>query len=410
MENMNIQPKFNIGCMGSVGDGKSTIIKMFTDKETQQDSREKKRNITINQGFGNMKIWEDTITGEYTSTDSTPDEMVNNKLINHISFVDCPGHQQLIKTMLGALELMHGAIIVVAVDQSLTMKPQLAQHLAAAKLGSINKIIICMNKIDLVTKDELMKRKEELDKMLKLYDIKPYKIIPTCFNKKIGYNHIISSIMELFNPNELYNTNKPPIFNISRTFDINKPGTDWTDVTGGVIGGTLKSGKFKIGDMLEIHPGFITINKTAKTHKDKFICMPISITVNSIMTDTTQLTEATAGGLIGIGTDLDPFYCKKNALVGHIAGFPGQVPNIYSEIVLKTTIIDTFGFKWEPKIKDIVTLKIGTLTCEARLVEIENKLNFKFELNNPVCIDTNENIIVCREIDKILRVVAQGTL
>ena len=155
------QPIFNIGCIGAVSDGKSTLVKETTGIVTPTHSKERERNITINQGFGNMKIWQHN--DNYITTDSTVHSMDNYTLVNHISFVDCPGHQELIKTTLGALELMSGAIIVIAVDQPLTMKPQLMQHLAAAKLGSIDKIIICMNKIDLVTKEVLMKRKEELD-------------------------------------------------------------------------------------------------------------------------------------------------------------------------------------------------------------------------------------------------------
>ena len=394
---MNHQPILNIGCLGSVSDGKSTLVKMLTGIETQQDSREKVKNITINQGFGNMKIFKNKDT--FITTDSNTSNIPEHELVNHISFVDCPGHQELIKTMLGALELMNGAIVIVAVDQPITMKPQLAQHLSAAKLGAIDKIIICMNKIDLVDKAVLMKRKYELDTLLKTYDIKPYRIIPTCFNKKIGLNHLVNTIMELFNPDELLDSTKNPIFNISRTFDFNKPGTDWDDVVGGVVGGTLKSGKLKIGDKIEIRPGIIS------NIKGKISWEPLIVSIVSLKTDTTDLEEAVPGGLIGIGTDLDPFYCKKNALVGHVAGFPDNMPNVFVLINITISSIQN----WEPTLKDNVLLKMGTLTCDAKLVII-NKKQYKFELSKPVCIRDNENIIICRNINKILTVVGNGIL
>jgi translation initiation factor 2 subunit 3 len=407
---MNIQPIMNIGCLGSVSDGKSTLVKMLTGIETQKDSREKVRNITINQGYGNMKIYKNLQTGNYITTDSNNITYDDCELVHHISFVDCPGHQELIKVTLGALELMNGAIVIVAVDQPLSSKPQLAQHLAAAKLGSIDKIIVCMNKIDLVDKETLYKRKEELDVMLQKYNIVPHIIIPTCFNKKIGMNHLVNAIMELFNPIQYIDMIKAdsPLFNISRTFDINKPGTIWNNMLGGVVGGSLVCGKLSVGQEIEIRPGILSKNK-----QGKIISQPITTTITSIKTDTMELKEALPGGLIGIGTDIDPFYCQKNALVGHMVGLPGHMPNTFNEIVIQINLLDMFGFKWEPKVRDMVTLKIGTYTCEGRLMEINNKKSpilCKFDITKPVCIRNNENIIVCREFEKIIRVVAQAKL
>ena len=182
------QPIINIGCLGSVSDGKSTLVEKLTNIKTQKHSNEKHRNITIKQGYANMKIWENN--DDYYTTNSNIENYNNYNLVNHISFVDCPGHQELIKTMLSSISLMDGAIVIIAVDQPLNNKPQLIQHLAAAKLSNIKNIIICMNKIDLVKKDILYQRKQELDILLEKYDIKPFIIIPTCFNKKIGLNKI----------------------------------------------------------------------------------------------------------------------------------------------------------------------------------------------------------------------------
>ena len=241
MSTLNYQPIINIGCLGSVSDGKSTLVEKLTGTKTQRHSSEKARNITKNQGYANMKIWSDTSvdnTITYHTTDTHPTELKDSngndcKLVNHISFVDCPGHQELIKVMLSSIALMDGAVVVVAVDKPLNEKPQLIQHLAAVKLGKINKIIVCMNKIDLVPKDLLLQRKQELDEMLEQYGICPYAVIPTCFNKMIGMNYVLKAIMELFNPDNFTERNSiAPIFRISRSFDINKPGTNWDEITG----------------------------------------------------------------------------------------------------------------------------------------------------------------------------------
>ena len=392
---MNLQPICNIGTLGSVSDGKSTLVEKLTGIKTQRHSAEKVRNITIKAGYANLKIWL-TKDNKYTTfKDPDNNDHEDYKLINHISIPDLAGHSSYVSTVLSSISLMDGAIIVIAVDQPLINKPQLIQHLAISKLAGIKKIIICMNKIDLISKSLLLERKKELDLILDKYDIKPYTIIPTCFNKKIGINYLISAIMELFNPEEyLARTINKPLFIINRTFDINKPGTNWNKVVGGVLGGTLISGKLKVGDEIEIGPGF------ENTFKSKII---------SIKTDTTELEEVTPGGLIGLGTNLDPFYCKNDKLIGNVVSLVGELPKLYNEIFLNITLIDIFGYKWDPKINDIITLQIGTRVCEAKLIKIDDK-KYKFELFKPTCINENQNIIICKNFDKTLKIVANSYL
>lgn len=394
------QPIINIGCLGSVSDGKSTLIAKLTGIKTQKHTDELKRNITINQGYGNLKIFYDNVN--YYTTDSTGN-VEDCKLVNHISFVDCPGHHELIQTMLSSIVLMDGAIIVIAVNQPLSQKPQLIQHLAAAKLGKINKIIICMNKIDLVTKEVLKERKQELDKMLIDYGIKPFAIIPTSFNKKINMKYVISAIMELFNPEEyITRATSDPIFRISRSFDINKPGVNWEQVVGGVIGGSLFNGKLKIGDQIEIKPGQVNKGKDGK-----FTCVPIITNVLSIKTDTTELNEIIPGGLIGIRTDLDPYYCKHNGLSGQVVGKIGTLPDISYDITFNVDIVTSFGFSWVPKVNDLVMLQIGTKMSDAKLTKI-NKDSYTFTFTKPICITNNQHIIICYNINKILKIVGEG--
>jgi translation initiation factor 2 subunit 3 len=402
------QPIINLGCLGSVSDGKSTLVEKLTGVKTQRHSSEKIRNITIKQGYGNMKIWSPDSTDYFTTDTNTTTYTTGDgdecKLVNHISFVDCPGHQELIQTMLSSIALMDGAIVVVAVDQPIDKKPQLIQHLAAAKLGKIKNLIICMNKIDLVKKEVLMERKAELDQLLEKYDIKPYVIIPTCFNKNIGIKYLLRAIMTLYNPSKyMERTNDSPLFRVSRTFDINKPGTNWEDINGGVIGGSLFNGTLKVGDKIEIRPG-----QVSKTREGKFTCQPILTTVLSIKTDTTDLEKIIPGGLIGIRTDLDPFYCKNDVLSGNVAGTEGTLPNVYNQIVIKPIMVTTFGFVWEPKVSDVIMIQIGTKICEAKLVSMTTD-NFKFDLTKPVCISNNQHLIICRNLDKVLRIVGEAT-
>lgn len=403
---MDKQPIINIGLLGSVSDGKSTLVKQLTGTQTQRHSNEKSRNITIKQGYGNMKIWQSSHGYLATNSEARPNDGddIEYPLANHISFVDCPGHQELIQTMLSSISLMDGAIIVIAVDQPMAMKPQLIQHLAAAKLANITKIIVCMNKIDLVSIDTLREYKKELDNLLAKYSIVPYAIIPTCFNKKIGLGYLLNAIMKLFNPTDyLERIGSNTCFAISRTFDINKPGTQWDEISGGVIGGSLLAGKLEVGDKIEIRPG-----QMSKGPNGKYVCQPIQTTILSIKTDTCDLQTIVPGGLIGIKTDMDPFYCKNDALSGNVAGLVGTLPNIYSSLTINVILVTLFGFEWVPKPNDIVMLQIGTNISEAKLVQI-NDMHMLFDLAKPTVVADNQHIIICKNIEKILRIVAEGT-
>jgi translation initiation factor 2 subunit 3 len=399
--NMDNQPILNIGCFGSVSDGKSTLVEKLTGIKTQKHSNEKIKNITIKLGYANMKIWEKNNEYITSNSDINHDDY---KLINHISFVDCPGHQELINTMLTSINIINGAIIVIAIDQPLNKKPQLIQHLAAIKLGKIKNIIVLLNKIDLVKKDILLYRKEEVDELLNKYDIKPKYIIPVCLNKKINLNYVIESIVQVFNPDNILNHNSTPLFRISRSFDINKPGTDYNDLSGGVIGGTLLQGKLKLNDEIEIRPGIISKDKNNKINYN-----PIKTKILSIKTDNIELNEISPGGLVAIKTDIDPYYTKNDCLTGNILGYINELPNIYTKINLKINITKDFDYIYEPKINDNLFLQIGTKNENSILKNIKNDI-YELELLKPICICNNDNIIVCKNDNKILKIIGSGYL
>ena len=419
MTSITKQSIFNIAFLGHVAHGKSSCVRACTNIVTQQDSREKVKNITINVGYANMKIWKDPSGKLHTSSSellSYQNQLGEEcELVNHISCSDCPGHQSLIQTMLSAISTVDGAIVIVAVNESLSSSPQLIQHLAAAKLAKITKIIVCMNKIDLVTKDVVMQRKQELDELLSRYDIVPHVVIPTCFNKKIGIDRLAIAIMELFNPSEYIKNlgDSDTLFAIVRTFDTTRPGTQWDQVIGGVFGGSLQSGTIKKGDVLEIRPGLVMKNKDGV-----FECTPFRTTVQAIESQKMPLDSLIPGGLASISTDIDPYYfkgngqtkgAKKDSLIGHVVGTPDKMPSVFIEVSFEMNFVTTFGFSWKPVMKDVIVIQIGTRVCDAQVKEID-KNTIKVDLAKPCCISDNEHIIVCKVIDKILRIVGEGVI
>jgi translation initiation factor 2 beta subunit (eIF-2beta)/eIF-5 len=120
---------------------------------------------------------------------------------------------------------------------------------------------------------------------------------------------------------------------IIRTFDINRPHTSIDLLSGGIIGGSLSSGYVSVGDILEIRPGILTITK------GKWFSRPFFTIVKSIHTEKNQFDTAFPGGLIAIGTTLDPGYCKSDKLVGQIVSRPGHHHDMFSKLELKMTTI-----------------------------------------------------------------------
>ena len=398
------QPVLNVGMLGSVSDGKSTCVRELTGIKTQRHSSEKTRNITIKPGYANLKIWSDG--DKLYSTDSKPTILSKNdrdcNLVHHLSFIDCPGHQELILTMLGSIRLMDAVIVIVSAADPIEKKPQLIQHLAAIKLSGIKKILVCLNKLDLVTKDVANERYEELQKVLSKFDIKPIKIIPTSFNKKIGVSWLLQEILDNFIPNN--NVDEVSRFMATRSFDINKPGSNWNDLKGGVLGGSLFNGKLNVDDVIEIRPGIC-----GKGKNGKLISQPIKTKILSIKTDQEELENMLPGGLMGVGTDIDPFYCKDDQLAGNIIGLEGTLPSVYDSIELKFELIEDFGGVWKPKVNDNVFLQVGTLSISSILTQVLKK-TIKLSLSRPACIDEDLMIMISHKEDGIMKIVASGKI
>ena len=396
---------FNLGTLGSVSDGKSEMIYQLSGIRTQRDSREKKRNITIKAGYANIKIWKcEQCFKLYSSNECELYNCIycNNSCIvnNHISFVDCPGHQELIETMMSSISLMKGAIVIISVVEPLKQKPQLIQHLISAKVSNLNKLIICMNKCDLVSINTVKIRKTELDELLKKLDIKPLIIIPTSFTQKIGIDYLIKSINYFFSDDEKI-INDKKLFRITRSFDINQPGINYDMIKGGCIGGSLISGSFNINDEVEINPGILTKNKDGRfTHK------PIITKLLSFESDKIKLNHLEPGGLVAILTNIDPYYCKNDLLKGNIITSIGEALPVYDEIKIEFNKIDDFEGTWTPKNNDKIFLQISNMFTEAKIIKIKDII-ITLQLIKPVCIDNDSKILICIK-QPILKIVGIG--
>lgn len=382
------QPMLNIGMLGSVSDGKSTTVLKLTGIKTQKYSSELKRNITIKPGYANMKIYSNN--DKLNSCNST--ESLDGVLINHISFIDCPGHYELIVTMLSNIQLMDGVILVVSAAEKLSNKPQLLQHLQAIQIGKFDKVIVLFNKLDLITKDLAIERKKELDTLLDKFNIKPKTIIPTAMNLELGKQNVLRSIMKYFPPSN--KNNNKNLFYITRSFNINNNNCSYKDIKGGVIGGSLLNGQFKVNDEIEIRPGIINSDNSNISSK------PIITNITSLQSDNLKLDKIDPGGLIGIGTNIDPIYTSNDNLTGHIVGLKGTLPDVYMKLEVNYECINNE----KVNNNDLLYLQIGPMNCKSKYI------NDVFYLEKPCCVDNNMMIIISKKINNKFCIIAYGYL
>jgi translation initiation factor 2 subunit 3 len=403
---MDKQPIINIGMLGSVSDGKSTTVHSMTGVKTQKHSNEMKRNITIKPGYANMKIYKSNET-----SDSSHYNIKKGELVHHVSFIDCPGHYQLIVTMLSCIKLMDGIILVVSAAEPIEKKPQLIQHIMAIKISGIKNVIVLLNKLDLIKKPVALERYKKLVELLNKYEIEPKIIIPVCMNHSIGVDVLLQSIMKYMPPrinriDRIDSIDSPnSYFMISRSFDINKVNINALNLVGGVVGGSLISGSFKVGDEIEILPGIINKNSEGnlihKSHYTKII---------SLKSEITDLDVVEPGGLIGIGTNIDPFYCKNDKMIGMVIGLKGTLPPVYYTIKVKYTELDSFSDnkKWI-KFKGVpVIVIIGTNCVDSNIINVNDNI-IELKLVKPVCID-NDMIVLCDKTLESFNIVGYGYL
>ena len=239
MTNQNLE-EINVGVVGHIDHGKTTLLSQLTGKFADTHSEELKRGITIKLGYAEIIISKDK---EYNINSE-------GKAQRYVSFIDAPGHEMLMATMLSGAATMDAAILVIAANEGI--KPQTKEHLMALQAKKIKNIIVVQNKIDLVTKERAVENYKVIKDFLKGTVAENSPVIPISAQQNVNMDKLLQALVEIEIPER--NPKDKPVFLIARSFDINKPGTKINDLKGGVLGGILKQGTLKIGDEIEIKP------------------------------------------------------------------------------------------------------------------------------------------------------------
>jgi translation initiation factor 2 subunit 3 len=400
------QPCVNIGTAGHVDHGKTTLIQALTGVWTSVHSQELKRGITIRVGYSDAAFYKckncESPLG-YSTTPKCPNCKKESELSRVVSFVDSPGHESLMANMLSGAALMDGAMLVVAANETVP-KPQTKEHLLALQTLGIKQIILVQNKVDLVSYKEALTNYNDILKFVKGTKIAKSPIIPISAQSRLNIDALIGAIEENIETPSRDET-RNPIMHVLRSFDVNKPGTKIKEIKGGVIGGSLTHGILKLGDEIEIRPGIL--------NEKKKIYESIHTEIVSLGTGAGRVEMAKPGGLIAIGTKLDPSLTRSDSLIGSVIGKPDTLPENSQSAKIEVNLFDSaVGDADETKVLPIqvgesLRLNVGTAPVLSKVEKVKSGI-IEVQFRRPVCLFEKNNVAISRRIADRWRLIGAG--
>ena len=405
-------PEVNIGVVGHVDHGKTTLVQALTGVWTMRHSEEIKRAMTIKLGYADGDVW--VCDGCDYPEMYTPEPVceckpgVKPRLVRRLSFVDAPGHETLMNVMLSGAAVMDGAILVIAANEPCP-QPQTREHLVALEILGVKNIVVVQNKVDVVTPERARESYREIERFLKGTIAEGAPVIPMSALKRVNVDALLAAI-ERYIPTPERDLDKPPIMYVLRSFDVNKPGTLPEKLVGGVLGGSVIQGKFRVGDEIEIRPGL-----QVKRRDGSIAYEPIITRIEGIKYGNIEAEEARPGGLVAISTSLDPSMTKADSMVGSIVGKPGQLPpevkSLTVEYGLFSTLVGARGeVRVEPlKPREELLLSIGPATVLATVRSVRKDV-MDVDLARPVVSWKGSRIAISRKVMGRWRLIGWGVV
>ncbi len=290
------KPHVNIGTIGHVDHGKSTLTSAIT-------------NVLAKKGLAQAL--------SYDQIDKAPEEKARGVTINvhhaeyetekrHYAHIDAPGHADYIKNMITGAAQMDGAILVVSAPDG--PMPQTREHILLAHQVNVPAIVVFLNKVDMVQDPELLELVEmEVRDLLKKYEY-PGDEVPVIKGSALkaveGDADAVKAIEELMNavdsyiPEPVRDVDKPYLMPVEDVFSIKGRGT--------VVTGRVERGKMTVNEEIEL----VGIKPTTKT------------VVTGIEMFRKSMNETIAGDNVGLllrGIE------KKDVIRGQVIAKPGSI-------------------------------------------------------------------------------------
>ncbi len=404
----NKQPEVNIGLVGHVDHGKTTLVQAMSGQWTDQHSEEMKRGISIRLGYADATFREcpDLAKPERYTVDQECPGGGHSDPLRTVSFVDAPGHETLMATMLSGAALMDGAVLVVSATETVP-QAQTEEHLMALDIIGIENIVVAQNKIDLVDDQQARKNYEQVQEFVAGTVAEDAPVVPVSAQQSVNIDLLIQAIEEEI-PTPERDPDADARLQVARSFDINRPGTTWDSLTGGVLGGSLTQGKLTSNGTVELRPGQ-EVEEGGQTE-----WRSVETDVRSLQAGGETVEEATPGGLLGVGTGLDPAITKGDALAGQVAGPPGTLPPVHDAFTMSTTLLDRIVGGEGREVEEISTgeplmLTVGTATTVGSVTSARDG-ECEVQLKRPVCAPGGVEIAINRRVGARWRLIGYGTL
>ncbi|WP_435319606.1 translation initiation factor IF-2 subunit gamma [Haloarchaeobius sp. TZWSO28] len=403
------QPEVNIGLVGHVDHGKTTLVQALSGEWTDQHSEEMKRGISIRLGYADATFRRCPECDEpecYTVEDTCPEHDVDTEVVRTVSFVDAPGHETLMATMLSGAAIMDGAVLVVSATEDVP-QAQTEEHLMALDIIGIDNIVIAQNKVDLVDAERARENYQQIQDFVEGTVAEDAPVVPVSAGQNVNMDVLMQAIEERI-PTPERDPDDDARLHVARSFDINRPGTTWENLMGGVIGGSLVQGRLHPDEELEVRPGR-EVDEGGQTEYQ-----PITTSIRSIQAGGQSTDEASPGGLLGVGTGLDPSYTKGDALAGQIAGPPGSLPPTWESFTMSVDLLDRVVGEDMDEVEEISTgeplmLTVGTATTVGAVTSARGG-ECEVNLKRPVCAGEGAKIAINRRVGARWRLIGVGTL
>ncbi len=402
------QPEVNIGTAGHVDHGKTSLTQAITGVWASAHSEELKRGITIKVGYADAAFYkcsQDHGFGSYSTSPKCPICGRKTAFLRAVSFVDCPGHESLMTNMLAGAFLMDGALLVIAANEPVP-KPQTREHLQALQMLGMKRIVIAQNKIDLVTDAEAKKNQAFISKFVEGTVAADAPIVPISAQQRLNIDALIEALEDVI-PTPKRDAGASPLMYVVRSFDVNRPGAEIVSLSGGVLGGSLTHGELRVGDEVEVRPGMVD-ERSGKYQ-------PIITRVSSLQTGAGDAQKVGPGGLVAVGTHLDPTYIKGDQMVGSVLGKPGTLPETLEHVTLDVTLLETAVGSAElvkvekVKLSETIRLNLGTASTLAVATSVRGDI-VEADLKKPVAIEAGMRAAISRRIAERWRLIGSGVL
>uniref|UniRef100_UPI0006787A4A translation initiation factor IF-2 subunit gamma n=1 Tax=Halolamina rubra TaxID=1380430 RepID=UPI0006787A4A len=392
-----------------VDHGKTTLVQALSGSWTDKHSEEMKRGISIRLGYADATLRrcpEEEEPECYTVAEHCDEHDVDTEIVREVSFVDAPGHETLMATMLAGAAIMDGAVLVVSATEDVP-QAQTQEHLMALDIIGIENVVIAQNKVDLVDRERAQENYRQIQEFVEGTVAEDAPIVPISAQQEVNIDLLIDALeREIPTPDRDPDADSRMF--VARSFDINKPGTTADSLLGGVVGGSLAQGTLSEDDEIELRPG----REVEEGGQSEW--QPMTTDVRSIQAGGNPVEEASPGGLLGVGTGLDPSYTKGDALAGQVAGEPGTLPPTLEGFEMDVELLDRVVGEDEDEVEEISTgeplmLTVGTATTVGAVTSARGG-ECEVSLKRPVCAEPGAKIAINRRVGARWRLIGIGTL